>query len=102
MEICVINEWVAFAMRYLPLILILPILSQQTKPDCPCITGWQSEDLNCDTAMEDGTIELLQDFLTTPSINCFTNCDINFECQQSLSLLTQYYDYCPLGAVDSS
>ncbi len=82
-------------------LLFTTIVSSSILPDCGCVTGWNSTELDCDRAVTDGTIELLQDFLSLNSMNCLSmECDINVQCQQSLSLLSQYYDYCPLGIID--
>eukprot|EP01084_Bolivina_argentea_P262963 444913_1 len=69
---------------------------------CECVSGWTDNDLNCPKAVADGIIDILQAYLTLDTINCIPNCDeeINFECQQTLSLLTQYYNTCPRGTVN--
>ena len=65
-------------------------------PDCQCITGWTSDDIDCSSQ---STIEILETFLTSKEINCYNECSENIECQQSYSLLIQYYEQCPLGTI---
>lgn len=70
------------------------------QPDCQCISGWSVDiDIHCSLESAQSNINTLQAYLTSNHINCYKNCDTNIECQQSYSLLTQYYQYCSLGAV---
>ena len=96
-----------FTNKSLILSLLLYITTSQTTnpitdsdvPDCECITGWSYNEIDCTEATLSGTIQTLERYLTIDSINCKEECSTNFECQQSLSLLSQYHDYCPLSTV---
>merc|ERR1719410_1123066 len=79
--------------------------------DCECITGYTTENLaeNCDNA----PIVQLQEYMMEN--NCDSVCHLHgdeqeyegtteadFRCFQAYTLLLQYHDYCPSGAINES
>ena len=79
--------------------------TDESVPDCSCITGIVTDDLDCDDATD--IISDLQEFLEEESCDqyCSNNTYIGtteetFLCFQAFSLLVQYHDYCETGTVD--
>ena len=86
------------ALFLLSTVSIWTIIASES-PDCECISGYDEAELDC---TDTDTVNTLEAFLSDDSIDCMLTCDDNNECQQALSLLTQYYDYCPLGTVSQA
>lgn len=81
-------------------------------PDCECVNGLTTEDLDIACADED-QLNDIQDYLVDN--DCISFCvdqAINFEdydpelpawrCFQMFSLVNQYHDYCPSGAINET
>jgi len=85
-------------------------------PDCECITGYTTDDL--DIACNDTeTLNEIQQYLLDNECDsyCHTHDDVNelhldhgsseeegWICFQAFSLVNQYHDYCPSGAINES
>merc|ERR1712087_650216 len=81
--------------------------------DGPCITGFESEDLDIACGDTD-TLETIQQYLDDNDCDGYCHAhggeimfhpdddelEEGFTCFQAFSLLVQYHDYCPTGSVD--